>query len=338
MTSRSICWTPQCCARHPRACRVGGVTRYSRKDEELERLAAERVRALASSAGDVAVSHTNAGNIPFARNWWRHLLRAGVQNFALLATDDDAFAALDVALPRHSVRCPRAIFSAEASGPMSYRSAGWTQLMFAVPRMVRWVLQLRLNVLWMDTDVVTLSDPFPHLRSKLQSPPPIVRGRAVTQLLASVDGRVPAEDLHECGRAYSADRRRWGRSAGGGKLCGGLFYLQHGEAAIAFVNGWEARLRAPGAGAKNQPHYNWALEAATDALLVHTLPCDLFPNGYRYARDDWRAAQRRAPLVVHNNWIKGHVAKRERFKAWRLWLGGEEASGRSPTNTSAVLV
>ena len=36
--------------------------------------------------------------------------------------------------------------------------------MFAVPQMVRWLLSLELNILWMDTDVVALSDPFPVSR------------------------------------------------------------------------------------------------------------------------------------------------------------------------------
>ena len=74
---------------------------------------------------------------------------------------------------------------------------------------------------------------------------------------------MPDEDLHECRRQYSNDYQRWGRSAGGWKLCGGLFYLKRGDAAVAFLSDWERRLRAPGAGAKNQPHYNEALQKAS---------------------------------------------------------------------------
>ena len=40
-----------------------------------------------------------------------------------------------------------------------------------------------------------------------------------------------------------------------------------------------------------------------------------------YASDAWRRAQSRKPVAVHNNWIKGHEAKLERFKRWGLWHG-----------------
>ena len=112
---------------------------------------------------------------------------------------------------------------------------------------------------------------------------------------------------------------RWGRSAGGWKLCGGLFYLPRSEAALAFLGDWERRLRLPGSGAKNQPHYNEALKAAGRKLRVELLPCGLFPNGARYASDAWRRAQREGPVAVHNNWIKGLEAKEARFRAWGLW-------------------
>ena len=58
---------------------------------------------------------------------------------------------------------------------------------------------------------------------------------------------------------------------------------------------------------------------AIGLVAVSLLPCDLFPNGYRYASESWRRAQRRPPLAVHNNWIKGHAAKLARFKEWGLW-------------------
>ena len=335
----SLCTTAKCCARHPRACqggREGGAAAssdYSAHDDDSHEtaIAAARLHAAASKSGDLAVSHTTGGgNLAFARNWWRHLQRAGVSNFALLATDNAAYEALEAELPGRAVRCPRSIVGAAADRIAAesdrgrgarYRSAGWTRLMFAVPAMVRWVLRLGLNVLWMDTDVVALADPFAVIRSQLAV---IGNGdNAGGLLLASVDGRVPDEDLHECRRQYSNDYQRWGRSAGGWKLCGGLFYLKRGDAAVAFLSDWERRLRAPGAGAKNQPHYNEALQKASvgGALSVRLLPCELFPNGFRYASDAWRRAQSRKPVAVHNNWIKGHEAKLERFKRWGLWHG-----------------
>ena len=333
-----MCDSRQCCLRHPRAC-LGSTS--GRHDDELH--ASRTLRGLANAEGDLAVSHTTGANLPFARNWWRHLELSGVHNFALLATDDSAAEGLSRHLPGHVVRCPRSIVAPTSQGPVGYRSAGWTHLMFAVPLMVRWVLRQGVNVLWMDTDVVALANPFTTIRAQLEL---VARSKDVSDLagddaigdlrgshaigssagtpvlLASVDGRVPEEDWHECAVAYTEDAR-WGRSAGGWKLCGGLFYLQQGSASLAFLRDWERRLRAPGAGAKNQPHYNEALRAHRHTLPVRVLPCDLFPNGYRYSSATWRAAQRRSPVLVHANWLKGSRAKHERLREWGLWRGDE---------------
>ena len=322
-----------CCHRHPRACRPRATRLISSEQSRAEAEEGARLlRGIAAPSGDIVISHTNAANLPFARNWWRHLEAAAVRNFALLATDDAAHTTLQAELAGHVVRCPRSIVGSTGTrDPSGYKSKGWTKLMFAVPMMVRWVLRLGLNVLWMDTDVIALADPLPAIRAQAAQ---AAVGHDGPLLLASVDGRVPDEDLHECRRAYSADAR-WGRSASGWKLCGGLFYLRHGDAALSFLREWERRLHEPGAGAKNQPHYNEALRTATSGLRVDVLPCDLFPNGYRYASEAWRRAQRRAPLLVHNNWIKGHEAKLSRFRGWGMWKDDKNRSvGRKPPSPS----
>ena len=301
------CRSAGCCRRHPKACAAPAQANLSSAD-------AERVLRAAAVNDTLLVSHTNAGNVPFALNWCRALRRAGVANYVLIATDGDALARLRVEEAGHVVRWPdsgAAASSRSDAAQLRYRSRGWTRLMFAVPQMVRWVLQLGLGVLWSDTDVVALRDPWPLVRSLASAAPPAT-------LIASVDGRVPADDPHECGASYSVDAR-WGTSSGGGKLCGGLFYLRAGEPALRFLDAWERLLRAPGAGAKNQPHYNAAVRAT--GLPLRVLPCDLFPNGFRYADEAWRRAQRRAPVMVHNNWIKGHAAKLERFTRWHIWFG-----------------
>lgn len=183
--------------------------------------AAELLQKLAIG-GELAISHTNGANLPFARNWAYHLQRAGVRNFAMIATDDEALDVLERELPARVVRCPDAISGAQdRTQPLRYRSAGWTRLMFAVPKMVRWVLRMEIDVLWMDTDVIALSDPFPVLHGLLGD-----KSREQLSVLASVDGRVPDEALGECTVSYSNDAR-WGASSGGWKLCGGLFYIRH---------------------------------------------------------------------------------------------------------------
>lgn len=165
----SQCHSAECCARHPRACARTFATHAPRlvslKPSKLYRQTDTVNRNLLQKLaidGELAVSHTNGANLPFARNWYSHMQKAGVHNFAIIATDDEAFDALNSELPKRVVPYPKPISAVRAqTEPLRYRSAGWTRLMFEVPRMVLWVLRMGLDVLWMDTDIAVFSNPFP---------------------------------------------------------------------------------------------------------------------------------------------------------------------------------
>ena len=68
----------------------GNVTSPPRTAVEIATSNEKKLRALARR-GRVAVSHTNAGNLPFARNWFASLMRVGVPNWAIFATDEEAY-------------------------------------------------------------------------------------------------------------------------------------------------------------------------------------------------------------------------------------------------------
>ena len=370
------CSSTACCRRHPRACvrrpfhhRLANVTGaalpLSGSEQSFE--PAARILHRLALDGAIAVTHTTAANLDFARNWYLHLQRAGVRNYALIATDDDAHATLAREVTGHVVAYPLGP-KGVAQAAQSYRSRGWTRLMFAVPRMLHWVLAMGLDVLWMDTDVVALSDPFPFIRQHAAAAAAAAAANAGTAvpriasasasadnaltppprglLLASVDGRVPDERLTECGRYYSHDPR-WRASSGTSKLCGGLFFARSSAATIALALDWHERVNALNAGQKNQPHFNAALDAARN-VDVALLPCAQFPNGARYASPAWRRAQlahpqlahpqahqrEQGPVLVHNNWIKGHAAKLARFREWGLWR--VNATGTSPAERAPL--
>ena len=54
-------------------------------------------------------------------------------------------------------------------------------------------------------------------------------------------------------------------------------------------------------------------------LKAHFLPFALFPNGALYFDRLWRERLQADPVLVHNNWIKGHDEKRARFQDLGLW-------------------
>ena len=76
----------------------GNVTSPPRTASEIATSNAARLRALARR-GRIAVSHTNAGNLPFARNWFASLMRVGVPNWAIFATDEEAYEILHAEVP-----------------------------------------------------------------------------------------------------------------------------------------------------------------------------------------------------------------------------------------------
>lgn len=121
LTARMASCTRRCCERHPRACRQQArngaapssaadatLTRRSHFERDVSPAVKQQLHALAED-NMLAVSHTTAGNLPFARNWHAHLRHAGVRNFALIATDGNAFTALREEMGGHLVRCPASI-------------------------------------------------------------------------------------------------------------------------------------------------------------------------------------------------------------------------------------
>ena len=137
----------------------------------------------------------------------------------------------------------------------------------------------------------------------LQPPPPF-------DMLAGVDGQT-----------YACSGRR-------ATLCGGFFLLRPTTAATRLLREWDAEM-ADGR-ARNQGAFNAVVRRlqASKALRSTSLPCDRFPNGYRYASKAWRrVAEERSgekPVAVHNNFISGSAAKRKRFVKWGLWIRSGE--------------
>ena len=83
----------------------GNVTSPPRTAVEIATSNEKKLRALARR-GRVAVSHTNAGNLPFARNWFASLMRVGVPNWAIFATDEEAYEILHAEVRNHVLPCP----------------------------------------------------------------------------------------------------------------------------------------------------------------------------------------------------------------------------------------
>ncbi|CAI5473605.1 unnamed protein product [Closterium sp. Yama58-4] len=186
---------------------------------------------------------------------------------------------------------------------MEYGGIGYKQLLLKRTRLVGSILKMGYNVLLADVDAVWLSDPFVHMGNK------------------SVD--------------------IYGQLEPSGQLCGGFLFLRSTPRVVTLwdqVTGLytrtfnrmakEALYKKPeemGAWLKQfehlheQRYLNQLLGKRRNKVQVRGLDVLKFPNGKEFFVQ--RAPQQAevAPVVIHNNYIKGKKAKIQRFKEFGLW-------------------
>ncbi|GJP34500.1 hypothetical protein CLOM_g18941 [Closterium sp. NIES-68] len=196
---------------------------------------------------------------------------------------------------------------------MEYGGIGYKQLLLKRTRLVGSILRMGYNVLLADVDAVWLSDPFTHMRNK------------------SVD--------------------IYGQLEPSGELCGGFLYLRSTPRVVTLwdqITGLytrtfnrmakEALYKKPEemqAWLKQfehlheQRYLNQLVGKRRSKVRVQGLDTLMFPNGKEFFVQ--RAPQQAgiAPVVIHNNYIKGKKAKIQRFKEFGLWRA-------DPTGTSCL--
>jgi len=192
------------------------------------------------------------------------------------------------------------------------RSPLYNAFMKLIPEIVLWVLQQGYSLLYSDTDVVVLANPFP----------------AITQL--------PPADWYLSIDGYVSVRRQTLNKCALGVACGGILYARQSNFSLSFAQQWiDAVYDAEYTERGNQKAYNAVIYGLADTHRLAILPCDLFPNGGRYnevhSGVQWRPLQTRMPVMVHNNWIIGKQNKIETFKRWGLWM-------EDITDTSAPII
>ncbi|XP_053391059.1 uncharacterized protein LOC128553886 [Mercenaria mercenaria] len=100
-----------------------------------------------------------------------------------------------------------------------------------------------------------------------------------------------------------------------GNLCAGLMAIKSSKETITLMQEWKASLNKHPKG--NQYAFNQVVKYSQ--VRLKTLDMNLFPSGKLYFKK-FNDEQRRKVVIVHNNWIKGHPAKLQRFKTYKLWF------------------
>ena len=132
---------------------------------------------------------------------------------------------------------------------------------------------------------------------------------------------IPSRSQHEeCARSAWCERR-----ACEAEVCGGFYYLRASAPAIAMLEAffermaWQRQHVDPRIG--EQPALNYVLRRSSPPARYLVLPRELYPNGNAYfARRIWPRSSRALPIIIHNNWLAGAEAKRQRFIDHGLWF------------------
>jgi len=165
-----------------------------------------------------------------------------------------------------------------------------------------------LVILYSDIDTVWLKDPFPYIQTKLfgsNNNDTDMQHRPNYDILAAVD-----DDEYNNVSPY---------------YCTGYLVIAQTPASIAFLSLWEEELISNPQ--LNQPVFNTLLRSPKiPGIRLGDLGQTEFPPGRLYF-DEWAKGSREVEkrkkmetMVVHNNYIVGHDAKRKRFQEHGLWM------------------
>ena len=169
-------------------------------------------------------------------------------------------------------------------------------------------------ILYTDTDTVWLKNPFPYIQSKMGLNP------MVTNHTKRIGGP-SSSSRYEILAAIDNDEY-WSVSP---YYCTGLVILQQTPSVLAFLSKWEKELKSNPQ--LNQPIFNTVLRSKELPPIRHGgLDESKFPSGRLYF-DEWvkegreeEKQKKKEVVFVHNNFIVGHDAKKERFEKHGLWI------------------
>mmetsp|Transcript_10840 Transcript_10840/g.19809 ORF Transcript_10840/g.19809 Transcript_10840/m.19809 type:complete len:1095 (-) Transcript_10840:351-3635(-) len=267
-------------------------------DEErtLLHLTAKRRR---SEKNDIVLLFTNEGYTNFTYNAICHLQKAKVSNFMVISYDAEgcrALQALGLELKNGCIK----MNSPQYGNFEKFNSANYKAMMAGRPVWIYEALLSGTNVLFMDSDIVTVQNPFPVLLDDQES-----------DIQVQLDPMFGAKSPKHI------------------PLNGGLFYVRSTKNSIKLLeNIMQIIIKSPNL--NDQDALNLVVQTQRD-LKYRVLDTNLFPNGIHYFRrmhhsesgsgsGSASARSKDAPVMIHNNWVSGSSSKIERFSNAGLWI------------------
>ena len=167
-------------------------------------------------------------------------------------------------------------------------------------------------IVYSDVDAVWVNDPFPYLRTQLFGT------TFTTSAVDMNDVQQPNYDVLAAVDDHNYNNVR-------DYYCTGFLVITQSHASILLLTHWENELQSNNQ--LNQPIFNSLLRSPTLSMIRHGGLGEIeFPPGRLYF-DDWvkrsdllERQNKNTTMVVHNNYIIGHDAKKSRFEQHGLWI------------------
>mmetsp|Transcript_2808 Transcript_2808/g.6434 ORF Transcript_2808/g.6434 Transcript_2808/m.6434 type:complete len:306 (-) Transcript_2808:190-1107(-) len=237
--------------------------------------------SIADSRRLIIFTTVNCGMADFAINWAISLSQLDIHNWIIICRDNACFKHLHLHYGDHIVKGPTMnnMISTTAS---AFNSEGFGALVKKRSFFVREILQQGYTALYSDVDMIWQKNPLPFLPGD-------------KDLVVQNDVRKTDQSLN---------------------LCTCFFAIRPTRNSLRLLDVWEEEMKAEN---KNQAGFNRAAKRLQEGLSVHILsPIKRFPPGYVYF-NRMSNQQRSEVVVVHANWVRGHVKKKKRLRRFGLW-------------------
>eukprot|EP00270_Netrium_digitus_P013096 TRINITY_DN4325_c0_g2_i3.p1 TRINITY_DN4325_c0_g2~~TRINITY_DN4325_c0_g2_i3.p1 ORF type:complete len:412 (+),score=100.31 TRINITY_DN4325_c0_g2_i3:176-1411(+) len=269
-------------------------------------------------------------------NWMLFMRRLGYEKRVLVAAEDlDAYEFAQKLLPGQVVIyiTPEMGNKTAATRPDGYAYFGseeFYDIVLRRPMYIEALLELGYDVIYSDTDLLWLKDPFPYFQGDFD-------------IILNVD----AKDNFALSINSTALLDNTGKD-----LCTCLLVCHPNPHTLEIVKRWIGNMVEEGRrhnGDSDQGRFNDVIREAIDKdrldVRIGILPQQKFANGWEYFDEDWPKESREKAVVAHRNFIAGKENKINSLKNYGLWLlddndsnqGGQASILQSSTAMSPPL-
>ncbi len=170
-------------------------------------------------------------------------------------------------------------------------------------------------IVYSDVDAVWVNDPFPHIRTQLFGTTFATSNSSAVDMN---DKQHPNYDILAAVDDHDYNNVR-------DYYCTGFLVITQSHASILLLTHWENELKSNHQ--LNQPIFNSLLRSPTLSMIRHGglgeiefAPGRLYFDEWVKGSDVLERQNKKTTMVVHNNYIIGHDAKKRRFEQHGLWI------------------